>query len=179
MMRNKRMKYRTRIFAVSAFFVATFVPKAAFAHCPLCTAGAVAVGLGAYELGMSTFSVGIGIGAFALALGLWFAKLPKRQYIPFQFPIIVIAIFVSTILPIIPFMPGAFGLYLSSVGEYGLTLVASRFLLGSLVGALVIALSPAISRGATRISGRHVSFQGVITTILLLAIVVGISEIIL
>jgi len=172
------MKY-TSYGAVAALTIFSFVPRAAFAHCPLCTAGAVAIGFGAYELGMPTFSVGIGAGAFALALGLWFVKIVQRQYIPLQRPIIVGVIFASTILPMLPFMPGAFGLYLPSVGVYGFTLTASRFLLGSLLGAAVLCAAPGISRALTRATNKHVMFQGMLVTILLLLAAIALSALIL
>ena len=151
----------------------TLLPRAALAHCPLCTAGAVAVGLGAYKLGMSTASVGVGIGAFAVALGLWIAKLVPRQYLPGQSALIVLLSFASTVLPVMPFLPGARGLYIPFIGEYGTALAIPHVLIGSIIGGLLVLAAPSISqliRSMRR--GRKFPFQSmaVIAALLLVAV---------
>ena len=149
--------------------LAFLVPAIARAHCPLCTAGAVAIGLGAYKLGISSLSVGIGIGAFAVALGLWVGRLIPRQYVPFQKELVVILSFASTILPVIPFMPSAFPVYLANWGEYGTTFAINRFLAGSAAGGILVALAPFISGALSGLFGkRRIPFQGMIVTTSLL-----------
>ena len=58
--------------------------KNAMAHCPLCTIGAGALGAGAIWLGVSSVVVALFIGAFAMSMGMWFARIIKKQYVPFQ-----------------------------------------------------------------------------------------------
>jgi hypothetical protein len=166
--------HKLALFAVSVF--AVLAPRVALAHCPLCTAGAVALGIGAYKLGVSTLSVGISIGAFSIALGLWVARLIKRKYIPYQWEIIVILSFATTVLPIIKFMPGYTSIYIPSIGEYGATYMISLFLIGSLVGGILMFVAPSVSRKVTNIVGSRVPYQGLSITLALLIAAIVIAE---
>jgi len=158
-------------------FLGFALPSVAKAHCPLCTAGAVAIGLGAYKLGISAESVGIGIGAAAVALGLWMSSIIPKKYIPLQKEIIVIASFASTIWPVIPFMPSAFPLYIAFLGDYGTTIAVNRFLVGSIIGGMLIMIAPFVSAWISRLAGeKRVPFQGMIITILLLVVSILIKE---
>jgi len=163
---------------ISAFSVLGFaVPSIVKAHCPLCTVGAVAIGIGAYKLGIRTESVGIGIGAFAVALGLWIARVMSRAYVPFQRELIVLASFASTIVPVIPFMRSAFPVYISFLGDYGTTVAVNRFLAGSIIGGLLVMIAPEASRELTRFRrNRHIPFQGMIVTFSFLMIAIAIIE---
>ena len=165
------------IFSASLFGIG--IPLVVKAHCPLCTAGAIAVGIGAYKLGISTEAVGIGIGAFAVALGLWIARIIPKKYIPFQKEVIVVVSFVSTILPVIPFMKSAFPVYISFLGDYGTTIAINRFLIGSIIGGLLVIIAPLVSRNLSRLAnGKRIPFQGMIITILLLLVSMLIIELI-
>lgn len=168
--------YRTMVLSGIAIF--GMAPKVALAHCPLCTIGAVAVGLGAYKLGVSTASVGIGVGAFAIALGLWIGRLIKKQYIPYQNEIIVILSFLTTVMPIAPLLPGARGVYVPFIGEYGTTLVVPHVLIGAVVGAGLVFAAPVVSRFITRLrQGKMIPFQGISITIGLLIAAIAVIEI--
>ncbi len=161
----------------AALAAVALAPAPALAHCPLCTIGVVAVGLGAYQLGVSTFSVGIAAGAAALALGLWMARLVKKRYFPRQRPLIALAVFATTILPAVPLLPGARGLYIPFVGQYGTTLVIPNVLIGSVIGGLLVLLAPSASSAVARMrGGRRIPFQGVVALVALLAAALAIVE---
>ncbi|MBI1961547.1 MAG: hypothetical protein HYS45_02505 [Parcubacteria group bacterium] len=170
-----------RTWYLASFFGALAVlatPRAAHAHCPLCTAGAVAIGLGAYQLGVSTLSVGIALGAASLALGLWMAKLVRVQYFRGQRPVIAFMVFATTVLPVAPFLPGARGLYLAGIGQYGTTLVVPLVFIGAAVGGLLVLAAPYASRGLTRMrGGAHIPFQGVLAVVVLLAAALALVEV--
>jgi len=154
------------------------MPQLVSAHCPLCTAGAVAIGLGAYQLGVSTLSVGIALGAAALALGLWMAKLIPGSYFRGQRLAIAFLVFATTILPVAPFLPGARGLYLAGIGQYGTTLMIPNVLIGAVLGGLIVLVSTRASRILAKLrSGRHVPFQGALVVVVLLAAVLAFIEV--
>lgn len=173
------MNNRNKIFVILGSVFAVLIPRAALAHCPLCTAGAVALGIGAYKLGVSTVSVGIGIGAFSIALGLWIARLIKRQYIPYQSWVIALLSFATTVLPVIRFMPGYTSIYIPSIGQYGATYMISLFLIGSIVGGVLMFAAPTISKQVSRVVGSRIPYQGLSITILLLVLAIIITEFVL
>ncbi len=151
--------------------------KEAYAHCPLCTIGAAAAAGTATLIGVDKIVVGIFIGAFAMSMGMWMARLIKKRYIPFQKIIVVLAIFLSTVLPIMPVIGESMHpVYLHIMGNYGTllnrTYVLNLFFVGSLIGGLVVALSPKISRKIIILrGGKIIPYQGVIITLSLLTII--------
>ncbi|PIT92455.1 MAG: hypothetical protein COU08_02375 [Candidatus Harrisonbacteria bacterium CG10_big_fil_rev_8_21_14_0_10_42_17] len=148
------------------------MPSVARAHCPLCTAGAGALAVLAISLGISPVVVGLMIGSFALALGLWLARLPKKNYIPYQQTILTIIIFLGTIIPIMPFIRAYGPLYIALFGDYGTlfhnTYTINLFLVGSLLGALLVASAPMLSKKITKLQGTTLPFQGLMITFALL-----------
>ncbi|KKU15253.1 hypothetical protein A3A20_01000 [Candidatus Wolfebacteria bacterium RIFCSPLOWO2_01_FULL_45_19] len=154
-----------------------FVPFIAHAHCPLCTAGAVAAGGIAAWLGVGDLTVGIFIGAAALLLGWWLAKRIKKEYVPFQLVLASAFIFLTTILPTIPFMPAISFVYIPWFGEYGLVYTLNSFLLGSLLGAAVVLAAPFASRLLNRMRGDIAfPYQGMVVTLALLVAVAVLVE---
>lgn len=151
------------------------LPATTQAHCPLCTAGAGALAILAASLGVSTPTVGVFIGAFALALALWFPKLIKKKYFPQQDFVVATIIFLSTIIPLIPLIREYRPLYISLVGEYGSllhnTYTINIFLVGAVVGAFLLYVSPRVSKKMTEVRGRTASYQGLSITFGLLIIV--------
>lgn len=151
------------------------VPNIASAHCPLCTAGAGALAVLAASLGVSSVIVGILIGAFALALGIWIARAVKKQYIPYQMPILAAVIFLSTVIPIMPLVRDYGPLYVSLGGAYGTlfhnTYTINLYLLGVVIGAVIMFVSPYVSRAITRARGEQMPYQGISLTLFLLIFV--------
>ncbi|HKZ33707.1 MAG TPA: rhodanese-like domain-containing protein [Candidatus Nanoarchaeia archaeon] len=155
------------IFPILTIFLARFIS----AHCPLCTIGAGAAGVGAMWLGVSKVVVALFIGGFAMSMGMWFSKIPKKRYIPFQKTAIVAIVFLTTIIPLMPLFKAIGPLYLSFIGEYGATYAVNYSLASSLFGGLLVFISPAISKKLTKArKGKTIPFQGTILTLLLLII---------
>ncbi|OHB00966.1 MAG: hypothetical protein A3E94_00885 [Candidatus Zambryskibacteria bacterium RIFCSPHIGHO2_12_FULL_44_12b] len=177
--KSKNLMKKSLFLAAS---ILTLIPKIALAHCPLCTVGAGALAVLAASLGISSLVVGVMIGAFALALGLWIGKMPKKKYIPYQYIILVVVIFLGTIIPIMPLVKDYGPLYVSIIGEYGTllhnTYTVNLFLAGSILGAFIMFVAPFISRFVTKTrSGRTVPYQGISIVLALLIIVSVIIEI--
>ena len=150
-----------------------FLVRFISAHCPLCTIGAGAAAGAAVWLGVSKVAVALFIGGFAMSMGIWFSKIPKKKYIPFQKTLIILAIFLTTVLPLSPIFKAIGPLYLSFIGEYGTTYAINYSLVSGLFGGLVVLISPSLSKKISNLRGKTIPFQGVIITLSLL-IVLGI-----
>ena len=164
-----------KLLAVLSFFL-IFHIKIANAHCPLCTMGAAVAAGGAAYLGVKNIIIGLFIGAFAASMGFWVAKLIKKKYIPFQTAIIVIVSFLTTVLPIMPLMKGVKPLYISIIGDYGSllnrTYVYNLFLIGSVLGSVIVFAAPFISGMITKArDGKTIPFQGTTLTLSILLII--------
>lgn len=166
------------IFASALLLLALF-PKIALAHCPLCVAATGGLALLAASLGLSSAVVGIVSGAFALAMGLWFARLIKRKRVPFQDGLVALFVYLTTVLPIMPLAKEYKPLFVSFIGEYGTTYPINLFLFGALLGAAVVLIAPPLSRMLTRVTGKHIDFQQLITIGILLVLVSTVIEILI
>lgn len=154
-------------------FVVMSVPRFVSAHCPLCTLGAGAVAVGASLLGVKSAVIGVFLGAFGLALGLWFARIIKKNFIPYQEWVLGIGSFLATILPLRSLMQDYGSVYVSLSGDYGSllnrTYIWDKFLVGSIIGGLFLAIAPWISVMLTKNrKGIMLPFQGMGITFLLL-----------
>ena len=164
------------ILPILTIFLVRFIS----AHCPLCTIGAGAAAAGAVWLGVSKVVVALFIGAFAMSMGMWFAKIPKKRYIPFQKTLIILVIFLTTVLPLSPIFKAIGPLYISFIGQYGKTYAVNYSLASSLFGGLLVFVSPAISKKLTKArKGKIIPFQGVVITLLTLLIVGAIIQILI
>ena len=141
------------------------------AHCPLCTVGAGAAAAGAVWLGVSKIVIGLLMGAFAMSMGMWFAKIPKKRFIPFQKTLIIIMIFFTTVLPLLPIF-GAIGpLYIPFIGEYGKTYAINYSLASSFLGGTITFISPSLNKKIKeKRKGKGIMFQGILLTFALLAV---------
>ncbi|MDH3468933.1 MAG: hypothetical protein OES26_24110 [Gammaproteobacteria bacterium] len=114
-------------------------------------------------------SVGIFLGAFAVALGIWIARLIKKQYVPRQKTVLAIFSFVTTIFPLRTALADYTSVYLPFWGEYGATFVINLFVVGATVGGVLILLSPYLSRKlALARGGKMFPFQGMAITLVVL-----------
>jgi hypothetical protein len=169
-----RYKVMGRAKSIMAAIGGTLAVPAAYAHCPLCTIGAGAAAVGAAYLGVSNAAIGVFIGAFAVAIGSWIHKKIKRKFIWGQESLIVIISFATTVLPLLPIITGYTSVYISWVGDYGSlfnrTYLINLFLMGSIVGAVIMAVTPAISKRITHIRKKTLPFQGVTIIFALLII---------
>lgn len=153
----------------------------ASAHCPLCTIGAGAAAGIAIWLGVSPTSVGIFIGAFAVAVGLWVARLIPKNF-KFKFTGLAILSFILTIIPIMPLVEGYYPIFINWSGPYGSifnrTYLVNQFLIGSILGAIIMFISPKVSQQISRIKGKRLfPFQSIIITFILLIITSLVFEI--
>ena len=164
------------IFLTFSVFLAEFVS----AHCPLCTIGAGAVAAGAVWLGVSKVVVALFIGGFAMSMGMWFSRIIKKKYIPFQRTVIVLVVFLTTVIPLMPLFTAIGPLYISFIGEYGVTYAINYSLVSSLFGGLIVFSSPFLSKMITNFrKGKIIPFQGVMLTLTLLLITGGLIQLLI
>ncbi len=149
------------------------IPKLSLAHCPLCTVGAGAAGGFAVWLGVSQGVVGIFIGAFGFAIGLVMAK--RFKNIPEH--ILGLLTFVLTVLSVAALFRDVQGIFIPFLGDYGEIVTANQFLLGSVMGALILIFSPLISEKVKKIRGKTFQFQTMLITFGLLILTSIIAEI--
>jgi len=159
--------------AASGGALAAFITTPAQAHCPLCTGGAGAAAAAAALLGVEYGAIGVFIGAFATALSLWFPRLIKKQYFKHQRKVLVVAFYLSTVLPLYPFMKDYYSVYVSISGGYGSllnrTYLINWFLVGLVAGTLIMWASPYLSRKISQLrDGRVIRYQGLLLTFVLL-----------
>ena len=153
----------------------SFMSVPVHAHCPLCTAGAgAAAGLAAL-LGVKYGAIGVFLGGFATALGLWVPRLVKKRYIVWQNAFLFLAVYLSTLLPLIPFTKDYSSWFISWRGDYGSlfnrTYLINWFIVGAVIGSLVVYVAPRLSAALIQLrGGKALKFQGIVLTFLLLAI---------
>ncbi len=149
--------------------------KGVAAHCPLCTAGAAAAAAGALWLGVAKPVVSLFVGAFGVALGWWVSTMVKKKYVPHQKWLIILASYLLTAIPLTSIFKYPYPWYLSMAGGYGSllnrTYVLDLSLITSVLGALIVCVTPWLSRKITAKRGKMVPFQGVVLTFALLLIV--------
>jgi len=159
---------------ISFFFIPIVLLKYADAHCPLCTITAGAAAAGGVWLGVSKSVIGLLIGAFAMSMGMWFSRIPKKRYIPFQKTLIITIIFLITVLPLLPIFSSVTGIGVDLFGDYGTllnrTYVVDKSLLSSFLGGLIVFISPILNRKIKEKTSKSIPFQGIILTFLILII---------
>jgi hypothetical protein len=174
---------RLQLFIGGISLSSLFSPIVTFAHCPLCTAGAGLVAIGAYWIGVSGMTIGVLLGAFAMALGLWIARLIKKKYISQQDNVIGVFSWVTTILPLQMILSDYTSIYINWIGQYGSlfnrTYPINLFLIGSVIGGVILYVSPPLSRVVTERRGKMIPYQGLIITFMLLILTSLITQFIL
>ena len=162
---------RKLFFILILFLVPLLLVESVNAHCPLCTVGAGAAAAGAVWLGVSKVVIGLLIGAFAMSMGMWFARIPKRQFVPFQRTLIIGIIFFTTVLPLLPIFSAVGPLYLSFIGEYGKTYAVNYSLASSFLGGTITFVSPSLNKKIKeKRNDKGIMFQGILLTFSLLAV---------
>lgn len=166
-----------------AIFAVPLLASVTYAHCPLCTVGVMAAAGGAAWFGINTAVIGLFAGAFAVSLGWWASTWFKKKYVPYQRELLILLSFATTILPLIPKLDAFTPLYVSLMGGYGTllnrTYLVNLFLVGSLLGGLVMLASPWLSRQVTKArGGKTIPFQGMALTFLLLLVMTGVIQLI-
>lgn len=160
------------LLTIFVFFLVTFAREVS-AHCPLCTAGAGVAAAGAVWLGVQKAAVAVLIGGFAMSMGMWFSRIVKKKYIPYQKTLIIVLVFLLTVIPLLPIIGQTQGIYLSLGGDYGSltnrTYVFNLSLITSLLGGTIVFVAPSLSDKITKKRGNKIiPFQGIILTLALL-----------
>ena len=160
-----------KIFALSTLAI---LPQSVSAHCPLCTAGAGVLAVVAASLGVPALIISTLLGGFALAMGLWIAKLPKKDYISYQYYIIAGVIYLSTVLPLWPILKEYKILYAPYFGfdKYADKVPVDIYVVGVVLGAIALISAPYISSKISAIAKTQlIPFQGMLITMTLLVVV--------
>lgn len=170
-----------RRFALTGILAGLASFPSVLAHCPLCTMGAAAAAGGAVYLGVNVAVVGLFVGAFGVSTGWWISRLVRKQYFFGQSIAIIVASFLLTIVPLLGVIDAVEPFPILWWGEYGSlfnrTYLVNPFLAGSILGGILVSLTPHLSGAVSSWKGRQiVPYQGIILTFaLLLAVGVGIQ----
>lgn len=167
------MIMKLRIISVVSLFIGVAIPKFALAHCPLCTAGAGALAILAASLGVPGLVVATLIGGFALAMGLWMARIAKKKYFPWQDQVIAGVVYLLTIVPLWPVLVDYKALYIPALGidKYAETIPVNIYLVGSILGGLILFGSPYLSKWISKTAGKQLfPYQGIVITLVLLGL---------
>ncbi len=159
---------------ITLFTFLFLINKESLAHCPLCTVGSAGLSIGAVWIGAKILVVGIFVGAFAFAMSSWMTNLLVKKF-RIHRAILLPIFFFSTILPLKGVFPEYTSLYINFGGEYGTifnrTYLINKFILGSLLGALIVYSSPYLSKNLSKLTGKRFPYQGIIITLSILIIV--------
>ena len=140
------------------------------AHCPLCTAAVGAAAISAKYYGLNVSIIGLLIGAFGISTGLWIGLKINKEFFKFQFPIIVLASFFLTVIPLLYISNDSIYFPLLLVGEAGSILNkvywVNNVLLGSVIGGLVTLFAYYSHIYIKKINGKVLfPFQGIALTL--------------
>lgn len=150
------------------------IPAAVHAHCPLCTAAVGTAAVTARYFGLDASIIGVFIGAFGASTGLWVAlKLKKR--IMFQTPLIVLASFLLTALPLLAVVPDTFYFPLLATGDAGTALNkvywVNKLFFGSVLGLAATTAAFIMHRRIKEVRGKVLfPFQGIAITVAVLLV---------
>ena len=168
------MKENTRIYTGLLLLIAGVVaPSLAHAHCPLCTAGAGILAVVAASLGVPALIISTLLGGFALAMGLWIAPLITKKYFRYQDAVLAWLIYLSTVVPLWPLLREYKTLYAPYIGfdKYAEKIPVDVYIVGVILGALVLLVAPSISKKVTALKGEQlIPFQGIAITFILLVV---------
>lgn len=165
-----------RAILITGLASALLFSKSAYAHCPLCTAAVGAGAVAATAVGVDVSVVGLFVGAFAVSTGLWFGRIIKKKYIPFQTALIVFASFLLTIIPVDALVHDTIYFPLLYFGVPGSVFNRvwwmPKMLFGGIIGgALTVGSLYLHEFLKKRNNGKvHIQFQGVLLTVGILAI---------
>lgn len=134
-----------------------------YAHCPLCTGAMVAGVTVARIYGVDDAVLGLWIGALIVSTALWFNRVVKRQYIPFQGLVLSVIAFLFTVIPM--YYAGIFG------GVYATIFGIDKMLFGMVAGGIALYIGIALSNEIKKLKGRTLFPFQTIAIVLLMLIV--------
>lgn len=153
----------------------SLVPAKVLAHCPLCVGGAGAAAALASFFGVSYGAIGVFMGGFAVALSLLIVNRLSEKF-RFQNSIVGWVIYLTTLIPLYPFLKGDIVAWVLSIGgDYGSmlnrTYLIDLFIVGSIIGSVIVLYAMKLSSFITsRRDGKTIKFQGLLLTFVLLII---------
>jgi len=100
-----------------------------------------------------------------MSMGMWFSKIPKKQYIPYQKTIIIGIIFLTTVLPLSFIFSSIKPLYIPFIGDYGITYALDYSLISSFFGGFITFISPELNRKIKEKTEKNFPYQGIILTL--------------
>ena len=140
------------------------------AHCPLCTVAVGAAAVSAKYYGLDVSIIGLLIGAFGISTGLWAGLKIRKEFFKFQLPIIVLASFLLTVVPLLYISNDTVYFPLLLFGKAGSILNkvywVNKVLLGSIIGGLVTLFAYYSHVYMKKINGKVLfQFQGIALTL--------------
>ena len=162
-----------KLFFVSFIFVFLLIGVIpVHAHCPLCTAAVGAAAISAKYYGLDTSIIGLLIGAFGASTGLW-AGIKIKKYFKFQLPIIVLASFLLTVIPLIYLDSDSIYFPLLFFGQSGSILNKvywlNKIFFGSIIGGVAALIAYWLHVYIKKLNGKVLfPFQGIAVTLAML-----------
>ena len=160
-------------FFLFLFSFLVFLPRLAYAHCPLCTGAMVAGVATTRYFGVDDGIVGIFVGGAIISMALWFNRSNlKKKYVPLNNLFVLAVIWVLTV--------GSF--YLAGLFKDGaLVLGMSGLLFGILLGSVLTYIGPLLSGYIKKKNLGKVlfPFQAIAITLLLLVLASTISYLVI
>lgn len=162
-----------KYFLIFAVLLINLIPSV-HAHCPICTVAVGAAAISAKYYGLDTSIIGLLIGAFGISTGLWIG-LKAKKYFRFQLPLIVLASFLLTLVPLLYIDKSPVYLPLLLLGQPGSLLNRvywlNKILFGGIIGGLITLAAFYIHTHIKKVNGRVLfPFQGIVITLIFLII---------
>ena len=139
----------------------------------MCTVAVGAAVISAKYYGLDSSIIGLLIGAFGVSTGLWIGLKIKRNYLKFQFSLIVVASFLLTVLPLLYLSNDSIYFPLLLFGQAGSLFYkvywVDKMFFGSIIGALITLAAYWTHTHIKKINGKVLfPFQGVVITFVFL-----------
>lgn len=166
---------KKKIFLIFILALLLLPSLSVHAHCPICTAAVGAAAVSAKYYGLDASVIGLLIGAFGISTGLWIGLKIKKYYFKFQFPLIVLASFLLTVVPLLFVSSESIYLPLLLFGQSGSLLNKvywiNKILFGSIIGGLIALAAFFVHVYIKKMNGNVLfPFQGIIITLAFLLI---------
>ncbi|HLC35982.1 MAG TPA: hypothetical protein VJK05_00030 [archaeon] len=162
-----------KIHLFSVFLFVLLGAASVHAHCPLCTIAIGGMAMSAKFFGIDYSIVGLFIGAFGISTGLWIGR-KLKNYFQFQLPLVVLASFALTVIPLMYISDENVFFPMLLFGEVGTIFNKfywlNKILFGSLLGGFFSLGSFWLHNHIKRVNGKVLfPYQGIALTVLVLA----------
>jgi len=151
------------------FLTVLFLPLVSFAHCPLCVGGVLVLTFLGFELGVKKIVLGFLIGALSFAFAEWINRLIKKKFFKGQEILIIALTYLPFYLAVKNYIFDYYSIYLIKFGINKLILIDKSLITG-IFGGILVLIAPILSKWITQKTNRHILFQRIIVTLILLII---------